>query len=150
MTPIDLVEFRQLHAQKKAEAPKLFELESPDSPANEQQIVNLERELGVQLSPNYRSFLKEYGGGSFGLTNVFSAIPESEYYSPLRNSDARHLIPQNSIAFSDDFCGGWYVLVFSNGIAEEPVFYWNADGGLRKTEFANILEFLARFAYGGA
>jgi hypothetical protein len=150
MTPIDLLAFRQLHAQKMAETPKIFELESSDSSASEQQIVDLERELGIQLPPNYRSFLKEYGGGSFGLTNIFSAVPESEYYSSLRNTDARHLIPQNSIAFSNDFCGGWYVFVFSNGIAEEPVYYWNADGGLRKTEFANILEFLARFAYDSA
>jgi antitoxin YobK len=149
MTQLSLAEFRRLHIKKLAETPKLFELESSDCPASERQIHTLERALGVQLPPTYRSFLMEYGGGAFGLTNVFSADPESDYYSLLRNADAIPLIPANFIAFSDDFCGGWYVLGFSGGIADEDVFYWNTDGGLRKTEFANIFEFLAGNAYDG-
>lgn len=145
----DTSEFRRVHDQKVAEKPKLFELEPPELPASEKQILDLENSLGVYLPASYRSFLKEFGGGSFGLTNIFSANPEGEYYSLKQNVDAKNSIPKGYLAFSDDFCGGWYVLPVFNGVADEAVFYWNADGGLRKTDFANCLEFLTKFAYDG-
>lgn len=144
-----LTEFRQLFDQKVVEKPKLFELITPDRPATEGQISDAEHRLGIKLPSSYLSFLKEFGGGSFGLTNVFSADPESEYFLVSRNSQAHGLLPEHLVAFSDDYSGGWYAFATSDGVAGDSIFYWNVDGGLQKTRFANVFEYVARFAFDG-
>ncbi len=104
----------------------------------------------MKLSKSYRSFLAEFGGGMFGFTNVFSVNPASEYYLPARKEEASIYLPNNLLPFSDDSAGGLYVLKVMDGSAEESVCYWNNDGGLVSTAFANIFDFVARYAYESA
>lgn len=150
MTIMGLTEFRQIFNQKVVEKPKLFELISPDRPATESHISDVEHKLGIKLPSSYRLFLKEFGGGSFGLVNVFSADPESEYFLVLRNTQAHALLPNHLVAFSDDYNGGWYSFATSEGAAGDSIFYWNVDGGLQGTRFANVFEYVASFAFDGA
>jgi hypothetical protein len=147
---MDITQFRQLFDRKVVEKPKLFELISPDTPANERQLSDAEYKLGVKLPSSYRSFLIEFGGGSFGLTNVFSVDPESDYFLVSRNSQAHGLLPNHLIAFSDDFSGGWYAFATLDGTAGDSVFYWNVDGGLQETRFMNVFEYVAHFAFDSA
>ncbi|WP_435257759.1 SMI1/KNR4 family protein [Thioclava sp. FR2] len=150
MPPLDLIQFSDLHRQKSVQRARLFELDPPDPPASDEQISDLESKLATRIPETYISFLKAYGGGSFGLTNVFSAARDSEYYSVPRNAAAQAFMPEGSLALSDDHCGGWYVLRVSECQALEPVFYWHSDRGVEKTKFANILEYVAAYAYDGA
>lgn len=140
-------DFRQVDSKFRAEIPNRFRLSTPDSVASEEDIVRIERELGVRLSHSYREFLRWYGGGSFGLTTIFSADQNGEWYLPRKHAEATSYLPKDLLAFSDDFCGGYYALKINQELADEPVYYWNLDGGLVRTEFDNVLEFVARYGY---
>lgn len=142
-----LEELRKLDSRYRQEKPNLFRLSTSDRPASEEQLVALERAVGVRLPQAYRSFLREFGGGSFGLATIFSADPGSEWYLPQRQVEASRYLPEGVLAFSDDFAGGNYVLKVLNGQAQEAVFYWNQDGGESPTEFKDVIEFVARYAY---
>lgn len=147
---MSIEEFRELHARMTAEKPKLFHLIAPDAPASEKRLGEVEHAIRAALPISYKQFLAEFGGGSFGLVNVCSADPEGDFYLPRKQEEARSYLPSGLIAVSDDFAGGLYVLKVKEGDAEEPLWYWNIDGGLRQTEFANVLEFIARYAYRAA
>jgi len=140
-------ELRKLDSLYRQEKPNLFRLSTPDQPASEDQITELETSVGVRLPQEYRSFLREFGGGSYGLATIFSAEPESEWYLPRKQAEANRYLPEGLLAFSDDFAGGNYVLKVLNGQALKPVFYWNQDGGEAPTEFDDVIEFIARYAY---
>jgi hypothetical protein len=140
-------ELRKLDSLYRQEKPNLFRLSTPDQPASEAQITELECSVGVRLPQGYRSFLREFGGGSYGLAIIFSADPESEWYLPRKQAEASGYLPEGLLAFSDDFAGGNYVLKVLNGQALKPVFYWNQDGGEAPTEFDDVIEFIARYAY---
>lgn len=143
-------DFRELHARMTAEKPKLFQLIAPDAPASEERLGQVEHAIGAALPISYKQFLAQFGGGSFGLVNVCSADPEGEFYLPRKQEETRGYLPSGLIAVSDDFAGGLYVLKVKDDHAEEPLWYWNHDGGFRPTEFANVLEFVARYAYKAA
>jgi hypothetical protein len=140
-------ELRKLHASYQLEKPNLFQLATPDRPPSEAQLIEVEFSIGARLPQSYRAFLREFGGGSFGLATIFSADPKSEWYLPLKQREASNFLRENSIAFSDDFAGGNYILKVVNGQAQEDVFYWNEDGGESRTEFKDVIEFLASTAY---
>ncbi len=136
-----------LHRHYQQKSPELFLVEEPDPPATEEQINLVERELSLCLPPSYRSFLTGLGGGFFGFINVFSANPTSEYYLLNRKAEAAMYLPDKLLPFSDDYAGGLYVFKIVEEGVPEAVYYWNTDGGLTKTEFSNVLEFVARYAY---
>jgi hypothetical protein len=140
-------ELRKLDARYRQEKPSLFQLSTPDQPASEEQLAEMERAIGVRLPQAYRAFLREFGGGNFGLATIFSADPNGEWYLPLKQNEASRYLPEGLLAFSDDFAGGTYVLKVLNRQAQEAVFYWNQDGGLSPTEFSDVIEFVGRYAY---
>jgi len=142
-----LEEFRDIDHRGRADDPALFSLSSPDRRAEVVDIAGVENVLKLSLPQSYRSFLMEFGGGSYGLTTIFSADQNSEWYLPTKQSVASQYLPRDLLAFSDDFAGGLYVLNVINGKAEDRVFYWNQDGGLVPTKFGNVFEFVARNAY---
>jgi hypothetical protein len=141
-------EFRRIDSEKRKIRPKIFLMSEPDRVAGVTDILLVEKSIGVCLPNTYKDFLLKYGGGNFGLINVFSAVPESEFYLPRKFIQAEKYLPKNLIPFSDDFSGGNYVVLVEDGEALERVFYWNIDGGLVETGFENILEYVSRYAYG--
>ena len=142
-----LDEFKEIHNRCRIAKPKPFLLASPDQSATAQQLEKVEGELGVKLPGRLREFLTDFGGGAFGFVNVFSADPDGEFYLPARNDEAAEYLPSDLLAFSDDFAGGYYVLKVVDRRAKDSVFYWNTDGGLTETEFDDVFEFVARYAY---
>jgi hypothetical protein len=140
-------DFRRIDAKFRAEKSNLFRLATPDAVASGEDVARVEQQLGVKLSPSYREFLLAFGGGSFGLTTIFSADPNGEWYIPRKHAETSEFLPSGLLAFSDDFAGGYYVLKVNDRAAEEPVYYWNQDGGLVQTEFDNMLAFVARYGY---
>ena len=89
----------------------------------------------------------EFGGGYFGLFEVFSANPNSDFFLPNLQEGADTLLPENGIAISDDHCGGWFFLKPDGDVLGDEIWYWNADGGAFKTKYKNVFELVARFAY---
>ncbi|MCW1916970.1 SMI1/KNR4 family protein [Luteolibacter sp. GHJ8] len=149
-TDMTLEQFQQRHRTGVVEKPKLFALIPADPPASIQQIAETESQLGVQLPAKYQQFLSAFGGGSFGLINIFSACSDSDFYLPMRREESRNYLPDDLVPFSDDGAGGLYVMKVSGQALGDAVFYWNQDGGLDTTEFEDILEFIARYAYAAA
>lgn len=147
---MDLESFKRLDAQRRAERPKPFLLVPPDPLATEGDLLEVERKLGTVLPASYRQFLATFGGGSYGLTNISSADPSSSFFLPLRQAEAAAYLPPGLLVASDDGAGGLYVWQVKDGKAEEPLQYWNPDGGLSLTRFENILSFLAAYAYAAA
>lgn len=145
-----LEEIRKIDAQFRREKPRLFEFSTPDVQASEDQLAAVEAKVGFELPKSYRTFLKEFGGGSFGLTTIFSADPGSEWYLPHRQVEISTYLPEGLLPFSDDFAGGLYVLKTNGEKAHDQVFYWNQDGGLVPTEYKDIFEFVAKHAYEAA
>ena len=144
---MDIEQFRRLDASLRAERPKPFRLMPPDPPASAEALLKVEKSLGITLPKTYKEFLSEFGGGNFGLTNVCSADPNSEFYLPNKQAEIAKYAPEGLLVVSDDFAGGLYVLRVVDGAADEAVLYWNVDGGLVATPFANVLEFVERYAY---
>lgn len=142
-----LEELKEIDAHYRQEKPLLFQALTPDPPASEQQLEDVERAIGVRLPPSYRAFVREFGGGSFGMSIIFSADPDSEWYLPKQQREAARYLPDGLLAFSDDFAGGNYVFKVANGEAQEAAFYWNTDGGESSTEFKDIMEFVSWDAY---
>lgn len=140
-------EFRNVDANWRIKKPKLFSISTPDAPASDYQLSEVESALGFKLGYKYRAFLKEFGGGRFGLTTIFSAVLGSEWYLPNRQADCASYLPTGYLAFSDDFAGGLYVFCVEAERAGEQVFYWNTDGGVEDSEYDDIYEFVAVEAY---
>ncbi len=147
---MNLDEFKVILHEAHLAKPKLFLMALPDSTASEEALKRLEVAIGVRLPKSYRSFLREFGGGNFGFTSVFSADQNSDLYLGAKFEEVRGYLPVDLLAFSDDFAGGLYVFEVVAGQALERVFYWNQDGGLVRTQYANALEFVARNAFGAA
>lgn len=145
-------EFKEIDRGARLSRPKLFStaIASPEPKATDEVLERLQKTIGLTLPLGYRSFLKEFGGGEFGLTTVFSANPSSEWYLAKRYDEAKGYLPASMLPFSDDSAGGLYLLEIEDGLAVEPVFYFNQDGGLFRTEFATVLDFIARYAYEAA
>lgn len=140
-------EFREIDKVGRSSDPEMFALSTPDHPASIEEIQNVQSLLKVILPETYQSFLSEFGGGTFGLTTIFSADPHSEWYLPIKNSETQEYLPDGLLAFSDDYAGGNYVLKIDKGRVKEPVYYWNQDGSLQPTQFNDVLEFIAKYAY---
>lgn len=147
---MNIEQFREVDARMRSQRPKPFLLIPPDAPASEQALVQVEQSIAAVLPDTYRDFLREFGGGSFGLTNICSADASSDFYLPRKQEEVSSYLPTQLLAVSDDFAGGLYVLRVAEGRAQDPVLYWNGDGGLSPTEFANVLEFVSRYAYHSA
>jgi len=142
-----LEELQAIDSRFRSEKPKIFELAESDPPATAGQLNAIEKSVGVKLPTSFRRFLATFGGGTVGLTVVFSAFSEGESYLPDGQHEAARFMPPGLLAFSDDFAGGYYVFRVNDGVAEEAPWYWNQDGSLSQTEFANIFGFVARYAY---
>ena len=144
---MNTTDFANLDCRFRSEDPALFELSSPTPPATDSDIISLEAELGVRLPTDYSWFLKTYGGGEFGLLTVFSASPDCEWYLGDKQKEMSGILPEGFLPISDDFAGGYYGILISDGVGSSEVHYWNSDGGLVGTEFDTLLGFIGRFAY---
>lgn len=140
-------DLRNIHEHYKVAKPKLFMLSSPDRCATQEDIANVETQIGVSLPLSYRNVLNEFGGGLLGFVNIFSADAHSDYYLPAKLIEASAYLPSGLLPFSDDNAGGLYVFKIVEGKADEIIYYWNADGGLVGTKYGDIMEFIARLAY---
>jgi len=145
---MDLEEFRSHHEVQRRQSPKVFLLVESDTLATPDRIQALETEIGLRLPERYKQFLMEFGGGIFGLTNVFSADAESGFYLPSRLDAVARYLPSGLVPFSDDYAGGFYVWrATPDRSIDEAVWYWNFDGGLVNTDYLSLLDFLAAHAY---
>lgn len=142
---VDLGEFRALVAKVKNQHPKWFALDS-DPSARDEEIDQAERALDVTLPAEYRSFLKEFGGGYFALGNIFSVAADSDW-NVVKKNKQKGLIGKGYVAISDAGTGDLYGFKCRNKACESAIWVYDHDSSeWRKTEFENLFAFLERKA----
>ncbi len=121
---MNFIEFKN-YIQKINKVDSFLLSDERDASVREADITYVEAELGVTLPTLYRQFVKEYGGGDFAFTNIFSCDKNGEWYIINRNKEANSYLPSNFIAISDDQSGGFYGYIINNNKCEDKVYYWD-------------------------
>ena len=124
---MDWAEFEQRLGALRATHPKWFSEEGEPLPSQEA-LVEAEQALGVKLPETYKAFLRRFGGGYFGATNVFG-VSGGDWDIVAKN--LRYPLPERFIAVSDDQAGGYYGFIVASGACSPEVVYcypMEADG----------------------
>ena len=139
---MNVEEFSSIVAQIRSSHPVWFGLES-DRLASDEDIRHVEGELSVRLPPQYVEFLKRYGGGYFGFTNVFSADRTSDWYLGRRKSDIA-LQRGRFLGISDNGVGDYYgFLIGGEGDAAGLIKFWDHETGrLEDTPYGDLFSYL--------
>lgn len=136
-------EFQQLVEEKRRRNPIWFALHA-DARAEPAVIEAAEARLGVNFPEEYRSFLRDYGGGYFAFSNVFSVDPESEWNIERRNAPLSPEIRAGFLAISDPATGDYYGFRVSDGIAASAIWVLDHDEQtIRPTSYGDLFEYLA-------
>lgn len=102
--------------------------------ATEEEIAELETELGITLSPGYIEFLKKFGGGEFRHVRIYSIASEDETFFDFMEqvfSCTRRipLVQQGELLpFADDYDGNIFCFNLHHARdGEYPVVQWNSS-----------------------
>ncbi|MBO0952670.1 SMI1/KNR4 family protein [Fibrella sp. HMF5405] len=98
----------------------------------------------MSLPKDYIDFCIKFGGGYFGLINVFTLTPHSDWYIVQMYKSAEEHLPSNLIPFSDDGTGGLYCF---SSTGNNQILYVDEMGVLRDTEYEDFFQFLIENAY---
>lgn len=99
---------------------------------SKEEIATVERELGINFTGSYYTFLNEFGGGMFG-ENVFFSLDDEELVKINRQlhhpTDYEHGLSKNLVAvYYDDLEDFYACLDFENELNGEPsVIYRNTN-----------------------
>jgi hypothetical protein len=139
---MNLVDFKAIVEEQKKLNPFWFDDEA-DALAVENDIVSAERQLGLSFPEKYRGFLREFGGGYFAFTNVFSVDIDGAWYICEKNQEAKSYLPDNFLAISDDETGGFYGYVVTKGKLNEAIYYWDHESNsIGDKMFEDIFEYI--------
>ena len=98
-----------------------------ETPATDEEVLSVERLLGIALPQEYKHFAKKFGAGYFGQVNITSLKADSEWYRA--DSLVQLLEHGNLYVLSDDETGGFYGFVLkADGCGSEVVYVHPDDG----------------------
>ncbi|MBW8829977.1 MAG: SMI1/KNR4 family protein [Burkholderiales bacterium] len=138
---MDLTEFSVV--VEDARAKHLHWFAGAERLAQAGEIESAEKALGLRLHETYRAFLRNFGGGYFGFTNVFSVVPGSEWNVVDRQT--KHEIPRDFLSVSDDETGGLYGFrVNSDRMCAPEIYYLYLSGAEEQLErkFDSLFDFV--------
>lgn len=132
-------EFNALIEKATTDHPHWFQLER-DAPAEEPDVREAERQMGVELPAEYRHFLVDHGGGYFAFAFVFGVDSTSDWFVVERN----HPRLASFLAVSDPGTGDLYGFrVDERGrCGREVVVFEHETGGVRATSFVDFYEMM--------
>ena len=121
------------------ERPRLLALEHDGIPCPGD-IAAFESALQIQLPEKYKQFLLRFGGGYFGIANLYSLDSSSCFY--LLNHNRLPL--GNELLIADNGCGDCYALRIENGICRDPIFFYDHESReISDAAFPDVLTYLA-------
>ncbi|QXH44770.1 SMI1/KNR4 family protein [Pseudomonas xanthosomatis] len=133
-------EFSKLANEKIQKNPIWFQLER-DAPSNDEEVIRVESNLGIQLPDEYKQFVKTYGGGYFAFSIVYSPNPNSDFPLEKINTDNTF---DTYILFSENGSGDYYGFPVSDKKCSSSIFFWDHESGQwNGTEYLNFYCFLA-------
>lgn len=140
---MEFASFKSKVTDLQSRKPVWFGLQS-DPPATEAEIQKAETSLRATLPMEYKSFVREFGGGYFAFGNVFS-VSDTEWNVVRRNEEI--WIP-GFIAISDSGSGDYYGFRVSGGACDACICVWDHEEphGVKKTKYADMLEWLDHVA----
>lgn len=118
-------EFKVLVEDTKKRHPVWFGL-PPDSPATEEQIQAAEGEIHAAFPEQYRQFLKEYGGGYFGFTVVYSLQYDSDW-NIISINEHNKIIRGDYILVSENGVGDFYGFRVEKRKCEEALYFFDHE-----------------------
>ena len=138
-------EFKQLTESKKKINPIWFALEADKLPTAAD-IHAVESKLGVKMPMDYINFVTEYGGGYFAFSNVFSLCKNSEW-NILEQNASYNSIPHSHVLISANGSGDFYGYKIESGQCLSAICFFDHESQTwSETDFANIYEYLAKYA----
>jgi hypothetical protein len=137
-------EFSLTVDKAKDKNPIWFGLES-DPPATDSEIEEVEKQLSIILPEEYKRFVKEFGGGYFAFTKVFSVNKESEWYIINQNKQVSLIESHNFLAVSDNQVGDFYGFKVINGKCESYLLLFDHETGqLENSKYVNLFDYLVK------
>lgn len=128
----------------KKNKPIWFGLES-DPKATDLEIKEVEILLSVKLPDEYKKFIKNFGGGYFAFSNIFSVNKESEWYIVNQNKNIGLFDTLGFLAISDNEVGDYYGFKIENRVCGSSIhFYDHEINFLEITEYKNLYEFIIK------
>lgn len=136
-------EFCELVNDLKKKHPIWFELSSKYLP-NDTDLYNIEQYYNVTLPDDYKSFLKNYGGGYFGFSQVFSFDTTDKLYIMCNNSI--EFVKENKfISIADLGTGDLVGYKIQNKVCSNELYFWNHESkNLEKSHYKNFLDFILK------
>ncbi len=141
---MEFKDFISLVKKVEKENPILFELNS-DRIASDNDINQIENYYCLKLPESYKLFLKEYGGGYFAYTVVYSCDTNGKFFVKKNVTkewvDKYHLFP-----VIDFETGDLGVFKVDNRMCEDLVYVFvHGEDNLKKYGNDNFLQALAKY-----
>lgn len=133
-------EFNSIFDKVKSTNPLWLEGEM-EPKATDDSVSFVESKLGVKLASQFVEFIKNFGSGYFGFTNVFSVDPDGEWY--LLDVMDQFSFPEKFIPVSDDETGGYFGFLVDENNCSEGVYYWHSSDGIDpKLKYESFYDYL--------
>lgn len=139
---MELNEFCEKVEEVKLKNPLWFDLES-DLKATDAELYHVEEKLTNKLPKEYKDFIKNFGGGYFAFTTVYSVKENSDWNILVNNKDIRLISSHEFLAISDNYTGDYYGFKLNNGEYESKIsFFDHETQQVKETKYKDIYEFL--------
>ena len=102
-----------------------LQIDTREPAADEVKLAHAEHCLTAVLPSQFKLFLKRYGGGHVGSSNIFSVNPGSDWY--LIDKLAELSLPTWFLPISDDETGGFYGFLVKEGVCSDTLHYLDPD-----------------------
>ena len=146
MRTMDIDRFNAIRQSCRKARPLMF-AEEAEAASTDKEIAAAERALALKLPPDYKTYLRHYGGGYVGSINVFSVNEQSEWNLSTRRTALN--LPEDFLAITDDETGGYYGFRVRGGVCEDSVYYLQPDdGGSPMPSFPSFFDYVARVGLG--
>lgn len=135
-------EFFEIVNETRNKRPIWFGLES-EPKGNDNQIEKVEKVLSLSLPDEYKSFVKEYGGGYFAFTNIFSVNDLSDWYIVNLNNQIGLMETHSFLAVSDIETGDYYGFKIEKRVCcSRVMFYDHEINKVEETKYENLYDYI--------
>jgi hypothetical protein len=142
---MDYNKFLEIVNETRNKRPIWFGLES-EPKGNDSQIEKVEKALSLSLPDEYKSFVKEFGGGYFAFTNIFSVNDLGDWYIVNLNSQIGLIETHSFLAVSDIETGDYYGFTFEKGVCGSRVMFYDHEiNKVEETKYENLFEYILAF-----
>ncbi len=114
--------------------------------AGDDEIVDVERRMGVALPTGYKSFMRSYGGGMFGFVDLLPVVAEPDgSEDDLLTVNDREFSDRSFVAVAPVGTGDYWAFPVDEGRCRDEIWFCFHDGGEPEAVAADFLEFVVSY-----